>query len=137
VHTSLIEECLLRVWPGNVRELLSGIQAAARAATRDGARVNARHLVSTIGTVFGSASLDAGPEPPEPSDEPSPGEPRKRAPRMDAAWHKRIEDALRASEGNVTAAARSLGLHRTQLRRLVRRHRIAVELADVDGDDGT
>jgi transcriptional regulator with GAF, ATPase, and Fis domain len=137
VHTSLIEECLLRVWPGNVRELLSGIRAAARAAARDGARVNARHLVSTIGTVFGSASLDARPEPPEPSDEPSPGEPRKRAPRMDPAWHKRIEDALRASDGNVTAAARSLGLHRTQLRRLVRRHRIAVELADIDRDDGT
>jgi transcriptional regulator with GAF, ATPase, and Fis domain len=64
-------------------------------------------------------------------------EPRKRISRDDAAWKRRIEEALRVSAGNIAAAARSLGLHRTQLRRLIERHGIAVvaSAADAPGAD--
>jgi len=40
---------------------------------------------------------------------------------------RRIEAALRANDGKVAAAARALGLHRTQLRRL---HDIAIKPDD-------
>jgi ActR/RegA family two-component response regulator len=36
----------------------------------------------------------------------------------------RIGDALRQHRGNVSAAARALGLHRTQLKRLLDRHQL-------------
>jgi transcriptional regulator with GAF, ATPase, and Fis domain len=62
-------------------------------------------------------------------------EPRKRITRDDAEWRPRIEEALRASAGNIAAAARSLGLHRTQLRRLMERHAISVGAPDRHGDD--
>jgi transcriptional regulator with GAF, ATPase, and Fis domain len=45
-------------------------------------------------------------------------------PQVDDEWRRRIEEALRANNGNVAGAARALGLHRTQLRRLLERHNI-------------
>jgi transcriptional regulator with GAF, ATPase, and Fis domain len=74
----------------------------------------ARHLSATAGTLFASAVEPAV------------------APRAERAARKlslederlRIADALRANGGNVTATARALGLHRTQLRRLLARHQI-------------
>jgi DNA-binding NtrC family response regulator len=44
--------------------------------------------------------------------------------------HGEIEQALRAEHGNVTRAAKALGLHRNQLRRYLVRH---PELADIGG----
>ena len=41
----------------------------------------------------------------------------REAPTPDGSLSSRIEAALRAHRGNVTAAARALGMHRTQLRR--------------------
>jgi transcriptional regulator with GAF, ATPase, and Fis domain len=38
---------------------------------------------------------------------------------------KRLEEALRQHDGNVAATARALGMHRTQLRRLLQRHGLA------------
>jgi DNA-binding NtrC family response regulator len=135
-HVSLIEQCLLRPWPGNVRELLVEMRAAAQAATADSStRVQARHLAAAAGTAFSTGAAHAT----APTiaaavaaiaDEPA--TPRKRAPLVDDEWKRRIEEALRANGGNVTASARALGLHRTQLRRLLERHGIAV--AD-DGSD--
>jgi transcriptional regulator with GAF, ATPase, and Fis domain len=121
-HVSLVEQCLLRPWPGNVRELLAELRAAAQAAVVDG-RVTAAHLAAMAGSVFGSAM----PEPRSAAAAALPAdEPRKRITRDDAEWRQRIEEALRASAGNIAAAARSLGLHRTQLRRLMERHAISV-----------
>jgi DNA-binding NtrC family response regulator len=141
IHVSLVEQCLLRPWPGNVRELLKETRAAAGTALRDRQRVEARHLAATAGTVFGGAMPEARPtpgQPPEPRDAAAVDTPRRRMSRDAVEWRQRIEDALRANAGNVAATARALGLHRTQLRRLVERHGIAVDLPagrDGDGDD--
>jgi transcriptional regulator with GAF, ATPase, and Fis domain len=56
-----------------------------------------------------------------------PDEPAKRMPQIvDDEWRARIEAALLANGGKVAAAARALGLHRNQLRRLIDKHGIAV-----------
>ena len=140
-HVSLIEQCLLRAWPGNVRELLAEVRSAAQAALPHGDRVTARHLAATAGSVFGGAPAahrqarahaPGGPD----DDERSPTEgPRRRTPKLDDQWRRRIEDALRANAGNVTAAARALGLHRTQLRRLVARLGLTLDRGADDTQD--
>jgi DNA-binding NtrC family response regulator len=136
-HVSFVEHCLLRPWPGNVRELLAEVRIAAQAALATGNRVEARHLSATAGSVFGSAMPPARMMPPDRHDPPPSDGPRKRSPQVDAEWHRRIEDALRANAGNIAATARALGLHRTQLRRLIERHGITVDAAvsDDDNDD--
>jgi DNA-binding NtrC family response regulator len=95
IHVSLIEACLLRPWPGNVRELLAEARSAAQTALTDGARrVEARHL----GAGAGSPLAAPAPEGARPS-------------------RALIEATLRQHHGNISAAARALHLHRTQLRR--------------------
>ena len=129
-HVSLVEQCLLRPWPGNVRELQAELRSAAQAALADGNRVTARHLAAGAGSAFaGSAPRDGDGDAARNGDE----TPKKRAPQVDDGWRRRIEEALRTNRGNVAATARALGLHRTQLRRLLERHQIAV--ADDDGAD--
>jgi len=63
-------------------------------------------------------------------------EPHKRIARDDARWKPRIEEALRTSGGNIAAAARALGLPRTQLRRLIERHGVTVGAGAPRSDDG-
>jgi transcriptional regulator of acetoin/glycerol metabolism len=112
VHVSLVEACLLRPWPGNVRELLTEVQNAAQAARADGGgRVDARHLAETAGSAFAASRGEEGPPP----STPAPGAP---AP----PTRVRLVAVLRRAEGNVSAAARELGVHRTQLRRWMERH---------------
>ncbi|NRD64565.1 Fis family transcriptional regulator, partial [Corallococcus exiguus] len=41
---------------------------------------------------------------------------------LDEDERSRVEQALRHHGGNVAATARALGMHRTQLRRLLERH---------------
>ncbi|TMQ22274.1 MAG: FHA domain-containing protein [Deltaproteobacteria bacterium] len=135
-HVSLVEQCLLRPWPGNVRELLAEIRTAAQASLGDGHRVEARHLPAAAGTVFGPAMPEARPAalelPPAPPATPT-DEARRRMPRDEAEWRRRIDETLRANAGNVAATARALGLHRTQLRRLLERYDIAADA--ITGDD--
>jgi DNA-binding NtrC family response regulator len=100
-QVSLIEECVLRQWPGNVRELVAEVRAAAQLAVDDGGVVYARHLAPNAGRVVGPAV--AAPKPP----------PKIAENIADEA----IEEALRATGGNVAKAARALGMHRTQLNR--------------------
>jgi transcriptional regulator with PAS, ATPase and Fis domain len=131
-HVSFVEQCLLRPWPGNVRELLAEIRSAVQAALSDGRRVEARHLAATAGMPFGSfpAVATVPPNARATSARPTtpPGRP-KRMSRDDVELQKRIEEALRSSRGNITAAARTLGLHRTQMRRLIERYGISLTQA--------
>ena len=126
-HVSLMEQCLLRPWPGNVRELLAEILGAAQAALPSGNRVEGRHLATTAGSAFGAQMPDAAQRPSRRAAGSKPEWPRRRTPQVDDEWRRRIEDSLRANGRNVAATARDLGLHRTQLRRLLARHGIVVD----------
>ncbi|WP_437645095.1 sigma 54-interacting transcriptional regulator [Sorangium sp. So ce362] len=100
---SLVESCALRAWPGNVRELLREVRQAGLSAHAAGrAVVTASHLAP-------SAGLDIT-------------EVAKRTPAPVELRRIAIEMALRREQGNVTRAARSLGMHRNQLRRWLVRH---------------
>jgi transcriptional regulator of acetoin/glycerol metabolism len=105
-HPSLLEACLLRPWPGNVREVLTEARAAAqRCLAEEHPRVELRHLSPSAGLPF--------------------ARPRQAPPAPGALDREALEAALRDAQGNISAAARALGLHRTQLRRLLERHGIA------------
>jgi DNA-binding NtrC family response regulator len=131
VHPSLIEACLLHRWPGNVRELVGQVRRAAFAAAEEGQR--------DVRDVQGLRDLPGDARPPrpgEPRDEPR-DEPRPVAP---LPPHPEIASALRAERGNISRAARALGLHRNQLRRYLAKHpQLAAEVgaaADSEGDPG-
>ena len=99
---TLIERCVLRPWPGNVRELLHEIRRAAHAARAQGlSLVEPEHLAADAGMALAT-------DPP----------PAARAADVDDAA---IAQALEEYGGNVTRAARALGLHRNQLRRRLAR----------------
>jgi DNA-binding NtrC family response regulator len=141
-HVSLVEQCLLRPWPGNVRELLVEVRTAA-SMLRDGNRIEARHLAATAGMLFGSIvpeerpALPGSPVRAAPTDA-APEARRKPVPRDDLEWLRRVEEALRANAGNVAATARALGLHRTQLRRILARGGMAADVVtEPDDDDDT
>ena len=114
LHASLVEAVLLRPWPGNVRELEKRIAETARVAQAQGeSQLRAMHLASGAGML--TEGPPAATSAPPPSSH-APSEPMTR---------ERIERALEQTGGNVTAAAVTLGLHRTQLRRILARMKIA------------
>jgi DNA-binding NtrC family response regulator len=101
IDAELVEACMLRPWPGNVRELLSEIRRVAGLA-----RARSRPATSTL------LPPEAGkPIAPQSTQQP-------------AAPHTPISetDVLRAlrEATSVAAAARSLGIHRSHLYRLLR-----------------
>jgi DNA-binding NtrC family response regulator len=97
-HVSLVEAALTRPWPGNVRELLHEVTDAARRAGDD-ERVMSEHLDEAAGRPL---------RPPETRD-----------PMSESV---RIREILEREQGNVSRAARALGMHRTQLRRWLARN---------------
>ncbi len=97
VGVSLVEACLLRPWPGNVRELL--IEARSALAAAAGTSVGAEHLPSDAGRRLESADAAVA----LPDDD-------------------QIRESLALNGGNVSATARALKIHRTQLRRWVARN---------------
>ncbi len=100
-RSSFVEECLLRHWPGNVRELIVEVRAAAVAArTADAPAVDVTHLSPNAGVRM---------------DTPAVAEERD-------SERERIEAAIRREGGNVTRAAKTLGMHRNQLRRWLARN---------------
>jgi DNA-binding NtrC family response regulator len=119
-HSAFVEACLLRMWPGNVREFLAEVRAAAQEALGSGAsRIELSHL-----SVRAGQPLDRPAEPQATCavvfHPPLPKLPRELPDRA------RIEDALHKTDGNISATARLLGLHRTQLKRLFEKYGIHI-----------
>jgi DNA-binding NtrC family response regulator len=115
VHVSLVETCLLRPWPGNVRELLAEVRSATQAAVAAGTtRVEQRHLAETAGSAF------VVPVEPAVSDPAKQAKPLERS--AVPPTRARLVTVLGRCKGNISAAARELGVHRTQLRRWMERH---------------
>lgn len=152
---SLVETCLLRDWPGNIRELHAEISTAALRACAGGkASVGAEHLRAGAGaaikrqpdsnpaittpalamaaTWVAPAALPVAVAPaaespssrPSPSSDAGPVEPLRRA---KSPTRAQILAALIESKGNLSAAARAVGVQRTQLRRLLARYQIDLE----------
>ncbi|MFN3199322.1 MAG: sigma 54-interacting transcriptional regulator [Bradymonadia bacterium] len=120
-HVSLVETCMLRHWPGNVRELMAEVAAAVQTAVTQGSEeVEGRHLRERAGTAFESGSFTAGsalPVAETPTPAPAGGQKQQ-------FTQEQIEAVLREERGNVSRSARRLGLHRTQLRRIIDRYEI-------------
>jgi transcriptional regulator of acetoin/glycerol metabolism len=102
--SGFLEACALRAWPGNVREFLREVRQAARAAL-DGGRsvVESKDLSPSAGEEI-SAEVKSSSQPELSRDA--------------------IEAGLKREQGNVTRAARALGMHRNQLRRWLTRHNV-------------
>jgi transcriptional regulator with PAS, ATPase and Fis domain len=117
---SFVEACALRAWPGNVRELLREVRLAAHARLEPGSsQLLAEHLAPDAGKLI------------EPSAAPAASAAKSLGGLDDA----RIEAALAEHQGNVTRAAKALGLHRNQLRRwLAKRDGVAPGVEDAADD---
>ncbi|HEU0030287.1 MAG TPA: sigma 54-interacting transcriptional regulator [Kofleriaceae bacterium] len=112
-HAKLLETCCLRSWPGNISELRASIRAAAaHAVTAGRAVVRVEDLPEAAGLPLGSVSSETAVE-----------RPRHAAPlALDKAT---ITAALERANGVVSVAARALGMHRSQLYKLLDQHGIA------------
>ncbi|AKT39688.1 sigma 54-interacting transcriptional regulator [Chondromyces crocatus] len=99
---SLVVAALLRRWPGNVRELLGEARrAAARAIDEERVVVEERDLDPRAGIGIG-----------EPVTEEQAGATRATPPPSDETY-----EAMVLERGNVSRAARRLGIHRNKVRR--------------------
>lgn len=117
LHASAVEAALLRVWPGNVRELLSETRKAAAAAQAEGAGVlRAEHLAPHAGRAVDGAPVAARAAPSSGARPAAPPVPAEHD-----ADREAIVAALSASGNNVSAAAKALNMHRTQLYRAIKR----------------
>ncbi len=113
-HWSLVEAALLQQWPGNVREFVGALRRAVGNAQAEppSKQVRGSHLVSNqSGALVESAEMD--------SHTPVTASRSSRA--VSAAS---VREALKSEHGNVSAAARRLGVHRTQLNRLLQKFKI-------------
>jgi transcriptional regulator with GAF, ATPase, and Fis domain len=119
LHVSFVEAALCRAWPGNVRELLAETRVAVQASREDGSEIiRAGHLAPGAGALFEQA-LAARPTEADLARE------RQRI---------QLVEALRREGGNVAAAARRLGMHRTQLRRVLLR--LGIDAHAIGARDG-
>ncbi len=117
--SGFLEACALRAWPGNVRELLREVRQAGRTALEGGRTVvTAKDLSVTAGDEIANET---------------------KLPPLPELSREAIEAGLKREQGNVTRAARALGMHRNQLRRWLTRHSVDPRLfgggAEADSDD--
>jgi transcriptional regulator with GAF, ATPase, and Fis domain len=97
-----------------VRELMVEVRSAALvAAGAESAMVKGKHLAHSAGALLAQAEAGA----------PASAAPDSGAARVEYTREQLVE-ALEREGGNVARTARVLGLHRTQLRRLLTRHNI-------------
>ncbi|MBA2544322.1 MAG: sigma 54-interacting transcriptional regulator, partial [Deltaproteobacteria bacterium] len=113
LHPKLVESCLLRPWPGNVRELRAALRnAATRAIADDRDIVKADDMLDTAGLPPGATSAETAVE--------------RKGGQGDLGRGNLIAAMTRANNV-LTAAARALGIHRSQLVKLLEEHAIPFE----------
>ncbi len=124
-HASFVEAVLLRRWPGNIRELRMAVRAAVGEAELAGNEVVAAgDLAAHAGVAVtgeaegGAAAVGGGASGDGSSARGSAEERRSLGPADDEA----VRAALASHGGNVSQAARALGVHRNQVRRWLARH---------------
>lgn len=109
-HPRLLEAALLRPWPGNVTELRAAIRVASlRAIGERRDQVRPEDLAHDAGLPYGAAAAETAVE-------------RKGSGDLGKAT---LEAALVRANGVLAIAARALGIHRTQLIKLLDEHGIA------------
>jgi transcriptional regulator with GAF, ATPase, and Fis domain len=121
-------------WPGNVRQLQNEI-ARAVALAGDGERVGVRHLSAVPGrasraaaSTAAAASVPAASPPSYPAPSPTSEPGADPAPPTDLRTAREsfeiafVIETLRREGGNVTRAARALGLSRVMLQRKMKHH---------------
>lgn len=108
---AFVEACLLRHWPGNVRELRSEVRRAALAVSPGERTLDAEALSAKAGH-----AIEAHPSVSSARLMPTP--------EGDSFPRDEIADAMAREGGNVTRAARLLGVHRNRVRRWLERHRL-------------
>ena len=126
-HALLLEGCAIRPWPGNVRELLGEIRRAGREAVAEGRMVvKDKDLAESAGREIADPRRITGS-----GVGSAPGAAQE-------ATREAIEAALKAEGGNVTRAAKALGMHRNQLRRWISRNAVDPKMfGAVIDDDAT
>jgi DNA-binding NtrC family response regulator len=99
LHAKLVDQCLRLPWPGNVRELAREVRHVAEQARSAGEDIlRLEHLRSNAGGALAAP-------------------PSSKRLRRSEPTRESVTEALAREHGNISAAARALGLHRTQLRR--------------------
>ena len=106
ISTPAIDLMMAYHWPGNVRELENSVERAVLMARDD--VLQAHHLPTTLQTAESSGTA---------SDEPL-------QVRLDALEYELVVDALKACSGNMTRAARRLGITDRIMGLRVRKHGI-------------
>jgi DNA-binding NtrC family response regulator len=110
-HPRLLEACLLRPWPANVTELRAAIRGAAMRAIGDRRdQVKDDDLAADAGLPEGAAAAETAVERKTQTGD------------LDKAS---LEATLARANGVLTVAARMLGMHRSQLIKLLDEHGIA------------
>ena len=115
-------------WPGNVRELQGVIERAAMMA--GGGVIEAADLPAGLATVWPEPAT--GTEPAAGTEPEAGGQPGALAQVAPLAEVERraVQRALAAADGNVTRAARALGINRTTLHRKLNKYGLTPQAAD-------
>jgi transcriptional regulator of acetoin/glycerol metabolism len=122
-HAKLIEACCTRPWPGNVRELLGAVRNAAKEALANSSDVvRAEHLPANAGMFVVASESDTAQDKPRAKSERD----------FDKSA---IQAALDGANGNISKAAKKLGLHRTSFYRSMVKFGIARNGHEPPADD--
>ena len=114
-----VERLLAHDWPGNVREIRNELERAVAVMGPARERIHAADFSAAVKPSVKAPAVTLGADPASPDEADSNGDLREARARFEAEL---IARALRLDGGNVSAAARRLGLSRVMLHKKVRRY---------------